>query len=329
MQEPKTSLTVAIPTYNRTSVLDVVSAIARQELFTEIELLILDNCSDMSVASLLESAGLEHTKNIRVVRNKANIGGNANIIRCVEEATGEWVALMADDDKPLDNYLESIYKAIKEEDAAIIKLGLSNHPSIDMEIRSIGELVEYLKMGSSSRFGSLVCISNTVLNRNLFIKNLKFAYQYITTCMPHLIPLMVGFETEHSSVRFVADCSVEWVHPDADQSWNLVDGYLGFATLPLAPCGMRLDTALEYAKIIRLPLKTLVLRITGHSRQNGKDSALKTGYYACKLFNYGLIGRFKLPYLFCWLAATYPGFIEFLAHSIYGKKPLVNNYSRT
>jgi hypothetical protein len=44
----------------------------------------------------------------QLVRNKFNIGANANILRCLELVRNPWVWILGDDDLPLPNAIETI-----------------------------------------------------------------------------------------------------------------------------------------------------------------------------------------------------------------------------
>jgi hypothetical protein len=93
-------LTVTIPTYNRpVELMDTIAQLSRQPGIERCKILILDNCSPVPVAGLLDAPPGFPNLRIEVVRHVANIGGNANILRCMELARTEWVWILGDDDE--------------------------------------------------------------------------------------------------------------------------------------------------------------------------------------------------------------------------------------
>jgi abequosyltransferase len=78
-------LTIAIPTYNRSEQIKATISLLLPQLTPECFLLIIDNHSDVPVSESLAAllATLPQSQ-YSIVRNRVNIGGNANIVRCFE-----------------------------------------------------------------------------------------------------------------------------------------------------------------------------------------------------------------------------------------------------
>ena len=99
-------VSVVIPTYNRLPLLKrAVNSVVNQ-VYQNIELIILDNASTDGTREYLEgltssSAGLS----IRVVRNSENIGFVKNIQQVKNYATGDFVCILSDDDYLLPELL--------------------------------------------------------------------------------------------------------------------------------------------------------------------------------------------------------------------------------
>jgi glycosyltransferase involved in cell wall biosynthesis len=102
-------LSITIPTYNRNEVLKENLEYLLPQLNANCELIILDNCSDIPVSETLSPllANYENL-NIRVIRNKLNIGICANILRCFEVCNGEWVWILGDFHPVFSNSVEII-----------------------------------------------------------------------------------------------------------------------------------------------------------------------------------------------------------------------------
>lgn len=112
-------LTVAIPTFNRNHLLKACVARLLPQLGGR-ELLILDNASDVPVATTLggwlDESGIT---NVRIVRNSSNVGSGANILRCLELCRSKWLYCLGDDDLVADDCIEIIERALESHPDAL------------------------------------------------------------------------------------------------------------------------------------------------------------------------------------------------------------------
>lgn len=95
-------LTIAVPTFNRviflSRLLDVLTAaVVGSE--DQIEILVSDNASTDGTDIVIRSIVARYP-NVRAIRNPTNIGADANIVQCFNEARGTHVWIMGDDDMP-------------------------------------------------------------------------------------------------------------------------------------------------------------------------------------------------------------------------------------
>jgi len=91
------SVSICIPTYNYCQYLpDALDSALTQE-FTDLEIVVVDNCSNDGTPELVESYG---RKDSRIVfhRNSRNLGMAANFNRSVELARGKYVKFLCADD---------------------------------------------------------------------------------------------------------------------------------------------------------------------------------------------------------------------------------------
>jgi glycosyltransferase involved in cell wall biosynthesis len=105
-------LTIAIPTYNRNDALRRTVEALLPQLGPECELLIIDNCSPKPVAETLADLLPPAQRRMRVVRNAANIGMNANLVRCHELCNTEYLWTLSDDDLPKPDAVQIIREHI-------------------------------------------------------------------------------------------------------------------------------------------------------------------------------------------------------------------------
>lgn len=117
----KPLLTIAIPTYNRAVYLRELLSVLFDQLVDEprVELIISDNASSDETASLVEEYqryGLQ----IRSVRNKVNIGADANFMQCIEIARGKYFWLFGDDDIIVPGGISKILPLLEGNDYALV-----------------------------------------------------------------------------------------------------------------------------------------------------------------------------------------------------------------
>ena len=99
MQTNRPLLTIAIPTYKRSSLLCELLAVLAPQLagHSEVELIISDNASPDNTSQVVQQfidAGLS----VRYHRHPENIGSDANFISCFHMAAGKYFWLCGDDD---------------------------------------------------------------------------------------------------------------------------------------------------------------------------------------------------------------------------------------
>ena len=108
-------LTIAIPTWNRANYLSFnLDQLKKERLSVDanlIEILVSDNCSSDSTASII-SDHITKGLPISYYRNEQNIGWGANFLQCFKKAQGKYVLLLGDDDLMVDGGLIKIIKLL-------------------------------------------------------------------------------------------------------------------------------------------------------------------------------------------------------------------------
>ena len=182
------SLTVVIPTYGRNHLLAETVAVLLPQLSDDIDLVILDNHSPIPVIDTLAPYLSEHVggKFVSIVRNRQNIGADANIVRCFEYANGDWVWVLADDDAPSHDAISLIKASIAEAP----NIGLINYyaPCVTHPQRTettvsqgIGAYIENM-----DAFGSHLFLPASVYRVDVAHKYLKIAHRNIHTLAAHI-----------------------------------------------------------------------------------------------------------------------------------------------
>ena len=116
MTQPR--LTIAIPTYNRAKQLDrqlnwAVNAIA--DRWDEIELLVSDNASPDETPQVCQKWQAQTNGRVRIFRQSKNIGITRNCLFCIQEARGDFVWTVSDDDVVLEGTLGWVLSKISND----------------------------------------------------------------------------------------------------------------------------------------------------------------------------------------------------------------------
>ena len=112
MAQENVFLSILIPTWNRTEMVLGLVKSANLEQFDDIEIIVVDNCSDETVFQELK-VKLHSFPNVRLCRNHSNIGMVKNWNRCIEYAKGDWMTLMCSDDLFCEEAVGRVYRLLK------------------------------------------------------------------------------------------------------------------------------------------------------------------------------------------------------------------------
>ncbi len=95
VQSPTPLVSVITPTYNRPEYLKLALESAVAQSYSNIEIIVSDNCSPQNIQALVESF---NDSRIRYSRNAKNLGMIANTLKAFKMAQGKYVACLLDDD---------------------------------------------------------------------------------------------------------------------------------------------------------------------------------------------------------------------------------------
>lgn len=174
-------LTIAIPTFNRNHLLkDCVARLLPQ--LKGHRILIVDNASDVPVEDTLVSWLHEiQGPNVHIVRNAANVGAGANILRCVELCDSRWLYCLGDDDLVADDCIEVIERTLKShEDALYVSFSrCAMHRDRAFRSESLEEFIARLDDWSTFLF-----MSASVVNAERMRKELRWGHMYAYSWAP-------------------------------------------------------------------------------------------------------------------------------------------------
>lgn len=245
-------LEIMIPTYNRATYLDRTLNSLLNSPFKDCKITVRDNASLDDTPKVCNKY-LKLFSNINVIRNKINIGGNANILRCYEESTMTYVWVLADNDLLNFDYCDDFISAIESEKYGLILCSSGNYITSNSEIPSFDSegLSEVLKNNSNKSnylentaeeltliikkyyFTVTSFIPSTIYKTSLFDSNLFIeSYNYISQTYPHFPILVKALEDNVLTYKTKNDVVLIQENPG--------DGEIG----PLSFYSRRLECAL-------------------------------------------------------------------------------------
>jgi len=98
-------VSILIPTYNRSDILAETIDSALSQTYLNIEVVIVDNCSQDDTWDLLVSYASQD-KRVKIFQNQENIGPVRNWKRCIDRANGEYGKILWSDDLIAPDFVE-------------------------------------------------------------------------------------------------------------------------------------------------------------------------------------------------------------------------------
>lgn len=174
MRSDKPLLTIAIPTYNRSSFLDLcLSQIFKQIGKNEylVEILISNNSSTDNTDEIVNkyiSSGFA----ISYLNNNVNLGGDRNFIQCFDRSNGKYVLILGDDDILLDGSIRTILGILKNNEFGIVHFNAYNFVNDYISERPKVFPRGIIVYTDPVKFASKVSYFLTFISRNIINKSL-------------------------------------------------------------------------------------------------------------------------------------------------------------
>lgn len=142
MSDP--AISVCIPTYNGAEFLPQTLASASAQDFDAFEILIVDDGSTDATVEIAEQFARKEPR-ARIVRNSARAGSSArNANRCVDEARGEWIKFLFQDDVMAPDCLTKMFAAGRRGPLVITWHDYLFSGDVDAEVRGFYETLPTL-----------------------------------------------------------------------------------------------------------------------------------------------------------------------------------------
>jgi glycosyltransferase involved in cell wall biosynthesis len=284
-------LTVAIPTYNRNAILKTTLEHMLPQLDDQCKLLIVDNHSDVPVEETLRDLLAAYPRlNYQIVRNRANIGGAANILRCFELCETEWMWLFGDDDHPAADGVSTVLRHVDSSpDCCFFNFASPRFSRPGPKtVRGIRQFVREL-----DNWSNLLYMSVGVYHVPAVRPQLRFGYHFAYSLSPHVAILLASLG-EHASCCFSDECILEYAAPGG---WILVNALLGKMTLLELP--MDEDVRWELAEKLRekpsLEAVAMYLLMSARKQKSWREAVYQYDQICSRVYyrDPALIRRFR------------------------------------
>jgi len=211
-------ITIAIPTFNRATLLRGCIQSALSQTYQNTEILISDNASTDDTPEVLREF---NDKRLRVLRQETNIGLVPNFNACLGAAAGEYVVFVSDDDRVSPWLLERCVEVIGKQSQVPIVVALSNlHLSSSGQTRpartsrhigsgirnGIDVLLEYLRDEITVAIGGMMLRTEALRSRGGIPLGLPHTSD-VATWAPLLFEDRVGFVNEACATYNIHDSS--------------------------------------------------------------------------------------------------------------------------
>jgi abequosyltransferase len=182
-------LTIAIPTYNRNTLLLQNLARLLPQFSAGCRLMVVDNASDVPVedevrALLADFPAVE----FELVRNIVNIGGNANILRCFELCQTQYIWILGDDDPIQPDALATVLRYLESHpDCFYFNFPFDDNRAQTFITQGLEEFIDRLDLSAN-----IPWVSTSIYQVETMRANLKLGYQHAFSMLPHVAMLLVS-----------------------------------------------------------------------------------------------------------------------------------------
>lgn len=223
----KATLTIAIPTWNRADhLMGKLDAIA--ECFGTVpEVIVCDNGSTDQTWNRLSDEVATNRLALKCFRNVTNLGCDANYMRALEAATGEWTWLIGDDD-PLDfhGFQADVEPLLSQAKADIVLLsGLDELASIKGKVHSMSVAL-FFDQSMDLCSGYILKISRSICRTEQARKWLSYAYRHGMGSL-HSYSYVYGELFRESGIDIIYSALLFGPDPYDNHRWDVLQGHLG------------------------------------------------------------------------------------------------------
>ncbi|OGC36082.1 hypothetical protein A2311_00510 [candidate division WOR-1 bacterium RIFOXYB2_FULL_48_7] len=220
-----TLLTIGIPTYNRAAQLSrLLADILPMCQQLGIEVLVSDNNSSDPTPMVIRQ--FQNFGCLRSLRNQSNLGFDGNVLKLIEQAHGEFLWLMGDDDRLVSSALPALVKLIAENREA--GLYYINYLSSPWTPKGEGPL--QVKQLTPQSYLDEYLHRASLISTNIFNLNLVKGFTINQACLHHgwihlhlLLLLAEELQARGAKITIVRNCLVSQglgMEPEPITKWE-------------------------------------------------------------------------------------------------------------
>ena len=228
-------LSIFIPTYNRWGVLANTLERTLSKNLLNFPVFIVDNDSNTHERDKVIEVIRKYPQiSCTIIKNEMNLGGDGNLLRCIELCKSEYILLLGDDDFLSDDYANKISSYLNSDiNWGYISFSDRTHSrQTDFAFYSPYELVK-----SSNDWSELLFTSTSIFNKDILKNGMWEAQRAQFTCSSHLIGMLKGWEKikeNGKNWRFLLSSQqliVSSGHAREDNSFELINVFAGLSLL--------------------------------------------------------------------------------------------------
>lgn len=250
MQIGEPILTIAIPTYNRPSKIQTQIRLLLPQLNERVNLVVYDNCSEPSVKSYFSDDELQK---FTLIRNRVNVGADANIARCFENCTTKWLWTLSDDDFVKKDVVQFLLEQLNRKSDTVF---LNFCKGLSFKTKGFNDLAKEFR--SAQVFSSSFTMSSCLYNMEKLQSSLQFYYENLSSMVGTIILVLKYVQKNNEAV-------CEFIDETLIDSYNVHVGW-------------------DYSVFVH---RTRLFIEAFYDRSNNELN--KTLFLGCHLVNYNLI----------------------------------------
>jgi len=206
-------LTIGIPTYNRPLQLAHSVRLILPQLNDKVKLIVRDNASDIPVITLFTN---DELSKFTIIRNKVNIGGDANIAGVIYNCDTKWVWALGDDDYVQTDAISTIFKFIEQYPD---ELYINFESYIEKETNNFYELADLCKYRYV--YSNFLFMSSGIYNNEKLSNDLFYYYKYLSSMIGQVIFVLKHLEHDDGKCLFTKSSIIS--HKGVEIVWSYED----------------------------------------------------------------------------------------------------------
>ncbi|EJL6905746.1 glycosyltransferase, partial [Vibrio cholerae] len=195
-----------------------------KSLAEDIIVKVIDNCSDVYYEEAFRNCNdlsrLIDENKLIVIRNEANVGMSANILKAHLIAESDWYMILSDDDRIEPDFFSKIRSNIVLADKLQIPI-IKLNSQFEGECKSIEHFINLSE--SVSGFNSHIFLSNYIYKNRVLNSFVSCGYMHCNSYVPHFI-MLLSYMLNGGKILYSKDNHVTYEVPSTGYNYARVAG---------------------------------------------------------------------------------------------------------